>query len=93
MASPKLLPKFEVAAAIVSFALIFVCGLAGQVAIRPGAGQRTVEAVVKCAILLLFFVFGLSCIGLMIHAFVVLQIHIGNGALPLVRLLADHETV
>src|SRR5262249_34511075 len=61
------LPKYEVAAAIVSFTLIFVCGLAGQVAQRAGMEQKTADALVKCAILLLFFVSGLSCIGLMIH--------------------------
>jgi hypothetical protein len=66
MASVKALPKFEVAAAVLSFALIFVCGLAGQMALRAGMEQKTVDTAVKCAILLLFFVFGLSSIGLMI---------------------------
>src|SRR5437773_7710019 len=76
----KALAKFEAVAAIVPFALIFVCGLVGQVAL------------VKCAILLCFFILGLSSIGLMLHAFISLQIRIGNGALPMVRFLADHET-
>jgi hypothetical protein len=88
----KVLPKIELAAAIASFALIFLCGLAGQLAVRAGFDQQLMDVAVRCVILLLFFIFGFSCIGLMVHVFIALQRGAGNGAVPIIRLLAEHET-
>lgn len=88
----KLLPKLEIIAAAVSFALIFATGMARQIAIRAGIDQETADTLTRLAVLLLFLVLGFSLIGLMVHAFIVLQFRIGNGAIPAIRLLADHET-
>jgi len=92
MASPRVLPKLEVAAAIVSFALIFVCGVAGRLAVRAGMEQKTAEMLTRGGVLLFFLVFGFSSIGLMLHVFVLLQLRVGNAAAPMIRFLADHET-
>ncbi len=88
----KALPRFELAASIASFALIFVCGLLRQLALRSGAPQSTVDLMTRLAVLLLFFVFAFSLLGLAFHAFVALQIRTGNGADPIVRFLSSHET-
>jgi len=88
----KLLPKLEAIAAILSFAMIFVCGLLGQAAVAAGMNPDTAGKLVRLAVLLFFLIFGFACIGLMIHVFIVLQTRIGNAAAPMVRFLADHET-
>jgi hypothetical protein len=88
----KLLPKLEAIAAIFSFVMIFVCGLLGQAAAASGMNPDTAGKLTRLGVLLFFFIFGFSCIGLMIHVFVVLQTRIGNAAAPMVRFLADHET-
>lgn len=82
----KVLPKLEMAAAIGSLATILLCGLLRQAALRTGVDQETADLTTRSAFLLLFYVFAFSCIGLMLHVFVVLQIRIGNGQLPMVRL-------
>ncbi|HYL74013.1 MAG TPA: hypothetical protein VEU96_07385 [Bryobacteraceae bacterium] len=92
MPASKTLPKLEAIAAVGSFALIFVAGLVGRMAIRAGMDEKTAGVLTRCGILLLFFIFGFSCIGLMIHVFIVLQTRIGNAAVPMVRFMADHET-
>ena len=88
----KALPQFEFFAAIISFALIFVSGIAGHVAHSAGVDQKTVDVAVHCAALLLFLIFGFSCFGLAIHVFVSLLTRAGNPTDPIVRLLSDHET-
>ena len=88
----KPLVKLELAAAVLSFALIFVCGLIGRLAVRAGAGEKSTDMAVRGSILLLFFIFGLSCIGLLVHVFVVLQIRIGNSNSSMVGFFARHET-
>ena len=92
MGSRKILPRIEAIAAIASFALIFLCGLARQLAIQAGVDAKTADIATRCAVLLLFCIFGFSCIGLMVHVFVLLQVRIGNAAAPMIRFLADHET-
>ena len=92
MAASKALVKFEIVAAILAFALIFICGLLRQIAIRFGIEEKMADMLTRGSILLLFCVFGFACIGLMVHAFVALQIRVGNGAAPMIRFLADHET-
>jgi hypothetical protein len=88
----KSLTRLEITAAIASFALIFVSGLARQVALRAGFEQKTADLATQCAVIALFFVFALACIGLALHVFVLLQLRAGNGAAPIIRLLSDHET-
>jgi hypothetical protein len=88
----KLLPKLEAIAAVLSFAMIFVCGLLGHAASAAGMNPDTAGKLARLGVLFFFFIFGFSCVGLMIHVFVVLQTRIGNAATPMVRLLADHET-
>jgi hypothetical protein len=88
----RALTRFELIAAIVSFALIFVCGAAKEIAVRRGVDEAAADKGAKAAILLLFFIFGLSCIGLMVHLFVVLQRSVGNAGAPMVGFLAAHET-
>src|SRR3954464_3314462 len=85
------LVKLEAIMAGVSFALIFVTGAVGQVAIHTGMDPKSADFIVHAVILLLFCVFGFSCIGLMLHVFVKMQMGIGNGAVPMVRFLAGHE--
>lgn len=88
----KALPKLEAIAAIVSFALIFVCGIAGQIALHLGVSHKVVDVAVPGAILLLFCVFGFAALGLMLHVFIVLQVGARNAAAPMIRFLANHET-
>ncbi len=88
----KVLTKLEGIAAVLSFVMIFVCGLLGQAAAAAGMSPDTAGKLTRLAVLLFFFIFGFACIGLMIHVFVVLQTRIGNAAAPMVRLLADNET-
>ena len=86
------LTKFELIAAGVSFGLIFAAGIAKQIAVRSGMDEQTADKGAKVVILLLFFIFGFSCIGLMVHVFVVLQRGIGNAGVPMVSFLGRHET-
>jgi len=86
------LAKLETIAAASSFVLIFVMGLLRQVLLRSGMDQRTADTFTQLGVLALFFVFAFSCIGLMIHVFVVLQVKAGNSAAPMVRFMATHET-
>jgi hypothetical protein len=88
----KGLVKYEIVMATVSFALIFLAGVAGHMAVQAGSDQKTVDPIVHAAILILFCFFGFSCIGLMLHVFTVLQIAIGNGNAPMIRFLTLHET-
>src|SRR5258706_6985934 len=90
MASWKALTRFEATAAIISFAMIFLIGPFGQV--RAGAAQKTVETAVRLGVLLFFFSFAFCSIGLMLHVFVALQLRAGNGGVPMVRFLAEHES-
>ena len=92
MASLKALPRFETAAAIVSFGLIFAVGLARQIALRAGVDEKTADIATRSGVMLLFTVFGFSSIGLMLHVFIALQTRIGNGGVPIVRYVAQHET-
>jgi len=87
----KSLVKLEAVLAGVSFALIFVTGAVGQVAIHAGMDPKSADFMVHAAILLLFCIFGFSCIGLMLHVFVKLQVGIGNRAVPMIHFLASHE--
>ena len=77
-----MLAKFEAVAAIVSFALILCGGVVRLAAMRAGVAPKTAEAISYLWMFLFFFIFGISCIGLMIHAFIVLQSRIGNAAVP-----------
>jgi len=86
------LVKFEVVLAALSFALIFGAGVAGHFAVRWGMEPKTAERLAQGAMLLLFCFFGFALIGIMIHAFTVLQTGIGNGNVPMVRFLASHES-
>lgn len=92
MPASKILWKLEAFAAAGSFLMIFVTGLMGRLAVAAGVPDRTAETVTKLGILFFFLVFGFSCIGLMIHMFVVLQVKAGNAAAPMVRFMAEHET-
>jgi hypothetical protein len=87
----KWLLKFEVAMAAGSFALIFVAGAAGHLAALAGADAKTAECGAQAAMLVFFCCFGFACIGLMIHVFIAMQMGIGNGEVPMVRFLRDHE--
>jgi hypothetical protein len=80
----KSLTRVEIAVACISFAGIFVVGIAGKL-------LPAMQSAVPVLILLLFFLFGFACIGLMIHAFIALQAGIGNAGLPMVRFLREHE--
>src|SRR5882757_6247896 len=88
----KPLAKFEIAVAAISFALIFGAGVAKEIAVRSGLEPGTADLVAKAAMLLFFCLLGFSCIGLMLHVFIALQTKIGNGAAPMIRFLASHET-
>jgi hypothetical protein len=87
----KGLVKFEIAVAAISFVLIFVAGVIGNFAVSAGGDPKTVDSSVKAAILVLFCFFGFSCIGLMLHVFIVLQSGIGNQHVPMIRFLTVHE--
>jgi hypothetical protein len=87
-----MLTKLEAAGAILSFALVLCGGVVRIVATRLGVASKTAEALSWVWMLGFFFIFGICCIGLMIHVFVILQTRIGNGAAPMVRFLVDHET-
>ena len=87
----KSLPRLEAIAALVAFSLIFVSGIAGQIALRLGVSDSVVKVAVPAAILLLFCVFGFALIGLMLHVFIALQMRAGNAATPMIRFLAEHE--
>jgi hypothetical protein len=88
----KRLIKFEIVVAISAFCMIFLCGVAGEVAVRSGMSRETADIAVHSAMLLLFCLFGFACMGLMLHVFVVLQTAMGNGGVPVIRFLAQHET-
>lgn len=87
----KRLTKLEAVAAIVSLALILLLGLARHLALRAGVRQDIADLAMGVSLLLLFCVFAFSCIGLMLHAFVALQVRIGNSAMPLIGFLIRHE--
>ena len=88
----KSLVKFEVVTAVSSFALIFVAGVAGHLAAQAGMDAKIAERGAQAAMLVLFCFFGFACIGLMIHVFTVMQVTgIGNGQVPMIRFLRDHE--
>jgi len=87
----KGLVKAEVLVAAISFALIFLSGVVGHFIALAGADEKTVDMGVKAAILLFFCLFGFSLIGLMLHVFIVMQAGAGNGNVPMIRFLADHE--
>ncbi|HLJ44434.1 MAG TPA: hypothetical protein VKU01_00415 [Bryobacteraceae bacterium] len=84
--------KFEIVLATISFVSIFLAGVAGHLVVLAGGDPKTVDVIVKAAILALFCFFGFSCIGLMLHVFTVLQTGIGNANAPLIRFLTQHET-
>jgi hypothetical protein len=86
------LARLETITAASSFALIFVMGLLRQVLLHLGMEQKAVDTFTQIGVLALFFIFGFSCIGLLIHVFVVLQTKAGNSAAPMVRFMATHET-
>jgi hypothetical protein len=88
----KALTLFEISAAFASFVLIFISGLARQVALHAGFDQKTVDIWTRCAVILLFFVFALCCIGLALHVFLSVQARTNNAAAAGIRSLADHET-
>jgi hypothetical protein len=88
----KPLVKFEIVLATVSFGLIFVAGVAGRLAVKAGHDPKAVDPIVHASILLLFCFFGFSCIGLMLHAFLAMQVGIGNANEPMIRYLSLHET-
>lgn len=88
----KPLVKFEIAVAAISFGLIFAAGVSKEVAVRSGVEPSTADLVAKAAMLFFFCLFGFSGIGLMLHVFIALQTKIGNGAAPMIRFLASHET-
>jgi hypothetical protein len=88
----KALPKLEIAAAVASFALIFVSGVFRLLLIRAGVDEKAAKSAMAAWAIFFFLIFGFSCIGLMIHVFIVLQVRIGNGAAPMIRFLSDHET-
>lgn len=87
----KGLLKIEIILAAVSFPLIFVSGVMREIAVRSGMDPASADLLAHAAMLVLFCVFGFSCIGLMLHVFVVAQIGIGNGNAPMIRFLAQHE--
>jgi hypothetical protein len=82
----------EAIAAASSFTLIFVAGVAGRIAVLAGMDEKTAGVLTKGVILLLFFVFGFACVGLLLHVFIVLQVRMGNGGASMIRFLAEHET-
>ncbi len=86
------LVKFELIAGGVAFALIFAAGAAGRLAQMAGVDAKTSERIVYGSLFIFFCVFGFCAIGLMVHAFTALQSGMGNGATPMVRFLAEHET-
>src|SRR5438046_1459219 len=85
------LVKFELLVAAISFALIFIAGAAGRLAVYAGMDTGTADLMAKSAMLLLFCIFGFMCIGLLLHVFIVLQTGIGNASAPMVRFLSSHE--
>jgi hypothetical protein len=87
-----MLAKIEAVTAIASLPLVLCGGIVRIIATRAGVAAKTAELLSWAWMLGFFLVFGLSCIGLMIHAFIVLQARIGNGGAPMVRFLAAHET-
>lgn len=91
MESMRGLVKAEVLVAAISFVLIFLSGVTGHFIALAGVEQKTVDMGVKAAILLFFFLFGFSLIGLMLHVFIVMQAGAGNGNVPMIRFLTDHE--
>jgi hypothetical protein len=88
----KPLVKFEIVLATASLAFIFVAGAGGKVAVLASMQAATADLLARVAILLLFCIFGFSYIGLMLHVFIVLQVRIGNGEVPMIRFLSGHET-
>ena len=92
MAASIDLPKIEAIAAGLSFVMIVAMGVVRKIALVAGVEPKVADAITYTGILLLFCVFGFSLIGLMLHAFIILQIRIGNGSLSLIRFLAQHET-
>jgi|SRR5690348_1899371 hypothetical protein len=92
MGPPRMLPKLEAVAAVVSFLLIFCVGFIFHALIPAGLSEEKAGMLTRLSVLLLFFVFGFACIGLMIHVFILMQVKIGNAAAPMIRFLAQHET-
>src|SRR5689334_10851800 len=89
---PRMLPKIEAVAAVVSFLLIFCVGFIFHALIPAGLSEEKAGMLTRLSVLLLFFIFGFAGIGLMIHVFIRMQMKIGNAALPMIRFLAQHET-
>lgn len=89
----KPLVKFELIAGALAFGLIFVSGAAGRLAQMAGVDPKTADRFVYGSIFLFFCIFGFCAIGLMVHAFTVLQTGAGNGNTLMVRFLIQHETV
>jgi hypothetical protein len=88
----KALTKFEIAAAILSFAMIFGLGILRVIVLHFGWPEKAVDLAMRTGVVLLFVVFGFCCIGLMLHVFIALQTRIGNQVIPMVSYLAAHET-
>ncbi len=88
----KPLVKFETVVAAISFALIFAAGVARKMVAGSGLEPGTADLPAKGAMVLFSCLFGFWCIGLMLHVFLALQARIGNGAAPMIRFLAAHET-
>src|SRR5881227_2047568 len=86
------LTRIEVITAGVSFALIFAMGILRKIALTAGVEPKVADAITYSGILLFFCIFGFALIGLMLHAFIAMQVRIGNGSLSMIRFLAQHET-
>lgn len=92
MGPKRIMPTLEAIAAGACVLLLLIAFALAPIAVKAGIAEKTVGVTMKCAALLLFCVFGFSCVGLLIHLFVVLQIGIGNGAHSMIRFLHRHET-
>lgn len=89
----KPLTRFEIAATILSFGMILACGLLRQLALRMGFEQKLVDLATRCSVLLLFFVFAFSAIGLAFHFFVYSQTRVAPGVPPIRNFLSENETM
>lgn len=87
----KSLTRAEVIAAIASFAGIFVAAIAAHLLVLAGLPENVVQNTLKLVVILLFCVFGFALIGLMIHAFVILQGSMGNANVGMVKFLRENE--
>jgi hypothetical protein len=86
--------KISAGVAVGSFLLMVASSIVGTALEAKGVvlPSGVTQNVVRAFFFGLFLLFGLSVIPLMVHGVIAVQVRLGNGEVPLVKLLRAHET-